>query len=314
MKQKLYVSSSPHLRSGETTQKIMLDVIIALMPAAIASVIIFGFRSIIVMAVTIASCVISEYISRKIMKRENTISDLSAIVTGLLLAFNLPVNINLLIAAFGGVVAIVVVKQMFGGIGQNFVNPALTARIVLMLSFPTAMTTWTMPFSVDAVTTATPLAIKETSNSFLSYFNLFLGIHGGCLGETCTLALILGGIYLIFRKIIKPIIPLSYIGTVVFIAIMAGENPIYHLLSGGLLLGAIFMATDYTTSPLCFAGKLVFGIGCGIFTMIIRLFGSLPEGVSFSIIIMNILVPHIEKLFIPKAYGENFISQKERDA
>lgn len=309
MDQKFYVSPSPHLRQGTTTQKLMLYVIIALIPAIIASTIIFGFRSLLVISVTVASCVFSEFISRKIMKREDTISDLSAVVTGILLAFNLPVNIKLSIAAFGGVVAIVVVKQMFGGIGQNFVNPALTARIVLMVSFPTAMTSWTKAFGhsgflVDAATTATPLSIKGHKGSMPSYLELFLGTHGGCLGETCALALILGGAYLTMKKVINPEIPLAYIGTVVVIALFAEQDPIYHILSGGLLLGAIFMATDYATSPICFKGRVVFGIGCGLLTMLIRLFGALPEGVSFSIIIMNILVPHIESLFIPKSYGE----------
>lgn len=308
MDQKLYVSPSPHIRQGDTTKKIMLDVIIALIPVVFASVIIFGPRSLIVMLVTVAVSVFSEYICRKVMKRENTISDLSAVVTGLLLALNLPVNINLSIAAFGAVVAIVVVKQMFGGIGQNFVNPALAARIVLMVSFPGEMTSWTKPFTrpdaiIDATTTATPLAIKEAGEAVPSYLRLLFGIHGGCLGETCAFAIILGGIYLVHKNIIKPLIPLSYIGTVVIIALLAGEDPIYHVLSGGLLLGAIFMATDYTTSPLSFRGKIVFGVGCGILTMLIRLFGALPEGVSFSIIIMNILVPHIERFTVPKPYG-----------
>lgn len=308
MDQKLYVSPSPHIRQGDTTRKIMLDVIIALIPAVVASVIIFGVRSLIVISVTVAVSVFSEYICRKIMKREDTISDLSAVVTGLLLALNLPVNINLTIAAFGAVVAIVVVKQMFGGIGQNFVNPALASRIVLMVSFPVAMTSWTKPFSkpealIDATTTATPLVLKESGEAAPSYLRLLFGVHGGCLGETCAVALILGGIYLARKNIIKPVIPLSYIGTVIMIALLAGEDPVYHILSGGLLLGAIFMATDYTTSPLCFRGKLVFGIGCGVITMLIRIFGALPEGVSFSIIIMNILVPHIERFTVPKAYG-----------
>lgn len=309
MNQKLYVSPSPHIRKGDTTKKIMLDVIIALIPAVIASVIIFGFRSLIVISVTVSTSVLSEYICRKVMKREDTISDLSAVVTGLLLALNLPVNISLSIAMFGAVVAIVVVKQMFGGIGQNFANPALAARIVLMVSFPSAMTSWVKPFSkpnalIDAVTTATPLAIKDTGGEVPSYLKLLFGIHGGCLGETCAFALILGGIYLVHKGIIKPVIPLSYIGTVILIALLAREDPVYHVLSGGLLLGAIFMATDYVTSPLCFKGRLVFGIGCGIFTMLIRLFGALPEGVSFSIILMNILVPHIEKFTMPKSYGK----------
>ncbi len=309
--EKLLVSPSPHLRCGDTTQKLMLDVIIALIPAAIASVILFGWRALLVLAVTVLSCVLSEYVCRKVMKRDNTIGDLSAVVTGILLAFNLPVSINLFMAAFGSIVAIVVVKQMFGGIGQNFVNPALTARIVLMTSFPTAMNTWTAPFaytgaSADAVTTATPLAVLQgtAEGTLPSYLDLFLGLRGGCLGEVCAAALLLGGLYLVARRVISPVIPLCYLGTVAVFALILGQDPLVHLLTGGLLLGAIFMATDYTTSPLTFKGRIVFGIGCGILTVLIRQFGALPEGVSFSIIIMNILVPHIERLTRPRPFGE----------
>ena len=309
--EKLLVSPSPHLRRGDTTQRLMLDVIIALVPAAIASAILFGWRALLVLAVTVLSCVLSEYVCRKVMKRQNTIGDLSAVVTGILLAFNLPVGINLFMAAFGGIVAIVVVKQMFGGIGQNFVNPALTARIVLMTSFPTAMSAWTAPFaytgvSADAVTTATPLAVlKGTAEGALpGYLDLFLGVRGGCLGEVCAAALLLGGLYLVARRVISPVIPLCYLGTVAVFTLVLGQDPLVHLLSGGLLLGAIFMATDYTTSPLTFKGRIVFGIGCGVLTVLIRVFGSLPEGVSFSIILMNILVPHIERLTRPRPFGE----------
>lgn len=309
MNSKLYVSSSPHLHSGTTTSKIMLDVIVALIPALIASVIVFGIRALIVVLVTVLSCVVSEYISRKVMKRNNTVYDLSAVVTGILLAFNLPVSINLAIAAFGGVVAIVVVKQMFGGIGQNFVNPALAARIILMASFPTAMSTWPKPFTntfnkADIITTATPLSKAVVGTYDKNYFDLFFGIRPGCIGEICSLALILGGIYLLARKVITPTIPLCYIGTVFFLTLILGKDPIFHILSGGLLLGAIFMATDYTTSPLTFKGKVIFGIGCGILTVLIRLYGALPEGVSFSIILMNILVPHIEKITVTKPFGK----------
>ena len=309
--EKLLVSPSPHLRRGDTTQRLMLDVIIALVPAAIASAILFGWRALLVLAVTVLSCVLSEYVCRKVMKRQNTISDLSAVVTGILLAFNLPVGINLFMAAFGGIVAIVVVKQMFGGIGQNFVNPALTARIVLMTSFPTAMSAWTAPFaytgvSADAVTTATPLAVlKGTAEGALpGYLDLFLGVRGGCLGEVCAAALLLGGLYLVARRVISPVIPLCYLGTVAVFTLVLGQDPLVHLLSGGLLLGAIFMATDYSTSPLTFKGRIVFGIGCGVLTVLIRVFGSLPEGVSFSIILMNTLVPHIERLTRPRPFGE----------
>lgn len=306
MKKQLYVSSSPHLRQGTTTQKIMLQVIIALMPAVIASVVIFGLRTLLVIGVTVLSCVVAEYLCRKAMKRENTVADLSAVVTGLLLAMNLPVNINLLVAVFGAVVAIVVVKQMFGGIGQNFVNPAITARIVLLVSFPAQMTTWTAPLmyqnGADTVTTATPLA-NHANGMATSYTDLFFGTTGGCLGETCVLAILLGGLYLIIRKVIHPVIPVVFIGTVAVMAWLLGQDPLFHLMSGGIMLGAFFMATDYATSPLTVKGKIIFALGCGVLTMLIRIYANLPEGVSFAIILMNILVPHIEKLTAPKPFG-----------
>ena len=314
--EKLIVSSSPHLRCGRTTQKIMLDVIIALVPAMIASVVIFGLQALFILGVCVLSCVVCEFVCRKIMKREQTVGDLSAIVTGILLAFNLPPTINPFIAALGGVVAIVVVKQMFGGIGQNFVNPALTARIVLMSSFPSQMSTWVKPFyynaGSDAITTASPLGIlKEgTGEALPSYLELFLGANAGCLGETCALALILGGIYLVVRKVISPIIPLCYIGTVCLISLIAGRDVLFDLLTGGLLLGAIFMATDYTTSPISWKGRIVFAVGCGIITMLIRIFGALPEGVSFSIILMNIMVPLIERFTRPKPFGKERVKHE----
>lgn len=310
MADKLIVSSSPHIKSGVTTRKIMLDVIIALTPAAIASVIIFGFKALVLIICSVASCVLSEYVCRKVMKRENTIGDLSAVVTGILIAFNVPVGVSPFIVIFGGIVAIVVVKQMFGGIGQNFVNPALTARIILMSSFPSPMSTWNTPFyylhQTDAMTTASPLGIlKEgASGAMPTLLNMFVGVRAGCLGETCAVALILGGIYLVVRKVISPVIPLCYIGTVAVISLIAGRNVLFDLLAGGLLLGAIFMATDYATSPINFRGKIVFAVGAGIITMLIRMFGQLPEGVSFSIILMNLLVPHIERLTRPLAFGK----------
>ena len=311
MEQKLIVSASPHLRSGTSTQKIMLDVIIALAPAAVASVILFGPRALLLMAVSVASCVVCEYICRRVLKRPQTVNDLSAVVTGLLLAFNLPPEINPLVAVFGAVVAIVVVKQMFGGIGQNFVNPALTARIILMTSFPTRMTTWTAPFAymngeADAMTTATPLALSAqgATDSLPGLLEMFLGVRGGCLGETCALALLLGGIYLVARRVISPVIPVCYLGTAAVFSLLLGRNVLFDLMAGGLLLGAIFMATDYTTSPLTVKGKVIYGIGCGLLTMLIRVFGSLPEGVSFSIVLMNILVPLIERISRPKPFGK----------
>jgi len=317
MVDQLIVSSSPHIKSGVTTQKIMLDVIFALTPAAIASVIIFGPKALLLIAVSIASCVLSEYVCRKVMKRESTIGDLSAVVTGILIAFNVPVGVSPFIVIFGGIVAIVVVKQMFGGIGQNFVNPALTARIILMASFPSPMSTWNTPFyylhQTDAITTASPLNMLKTGATGMptTLLNMFVGVRAGSLGETCAVALILGGVYLVIRKVISPVIPLCYIGTVAVISLIAGRSVMFDLFAGGLLLGAIFMATDYATSPINLKGKIVFAIGAGVITMLIRLFGALPEGVSFAIILMNIMVPHIERLTRPHAFGKERVKYED---
>lgn len=311
---KLTVSASPHVRSSFTVPGIMLDVIIALIPALIASIVIFGFRSLLITAVCVVSCVAFEYISRKIMKRDNTISDLSAIVTGMLLAFNLPVTIPLWMCVIGCFFAIVVVKQFFGGIGQNFVNPAIGGRIVMLVSFSSAMTNWSEPLKwkegLDAVSAATPLASLEAGGStdaLPSLLEMFLGVRGGCIGETCAVALLLGFVYLLIRRVIKPVIPLCFVGTVAVIMLIAGKGSfefmLYEVLAGGLLLGAIFMATDYATSPITTKGKVIFAIGCGVITAVIRLFANLPEGVSYSIIIMNILVPHIETLTKPLPFG-----------
>ncbi len=299
---KLFVSSSPHLRSTSSTRKIMLDVLISLLPASAASVVFFGWRALMLIGVCVFTCVFTEYICRIIMKRSQTIGDLSAAVTGLILALNLPSTLNPLIAMFGSVAAIVVVKQMFGGIGMNFVNPAMAARIILMVSFPTAMTNWvnTQFAGVDAVTSATPLAAESGT---YSYMELFFGNHGGSMGETCAAALILGGIYLVARRVISPVIPVVYIGTTAVLSFALGQNPVQQVLSGGLLLGAIFMATDYTTSPITKWGKVVYAVGCGVMTVLIRTYAELPEGVSFSILLMNILTPLIESATTPKPFG-----------
>ena len=320
MAKRLTVSASPHARSKETTTGIMLDVIIALIPALIMSVVYFGLRALVLTATCVVSCVAFEYIARKVMKRNSTIGDLSAVVTGIILAFNLPATLPLWMAVIGSLIAIVVVKQMFGGIGQNFVNPAMTARIILMTSFPTAMAKWVVPFtdtfSADAVTSATPMAtlasvkggdISAVAEALPSLTDMLIGKHGGSMGEVCSIALIIGGLYLIARKVISPIIPFTFIGTVAVFMLFAGNGHIdfvaYELLGGGLMLGAFFMATDYSTSPINKKGKIIFGIGCGLITSLIRIFGSLPEGVSFSIILMNILVPHIENMTTPKPFG-----------
>lgn len=330
----LTASASPHVKSHSTVTRIMLDVIIACIPALAAAVILFGYRVLAITAVSVATCMLSEWICRKVMKRHNTLGDLSAVVTGLLIAFNVPVSIKLWMVAFADIVAIVVVKQFFGGIGMNFVNPALIGRIVLLASFPNAMSNWVQPLSwrTDAVTTASPL--YELGNLFSkgdvsakainsvekmpSLLDMFLGKRSGSLGEVCAVALIAGLIYLLVRKVIKPTIPFIYIGTVAVFMLFAGKFDLtfvlYEIMAGGLLLGAIFMATDYTTSPVNFKGQVIYAIGCGVITSLIRLFGSLPEGVSFAIIIMNILTPHIENLTSPKPFGTEKKSKKEAEA
>ena len=308
--QKLSVSSSPHAHCGESTAVIMQDVLIALVPAALMAAVYFGWRAVLLMLLCIGSCVLTEYVCRRVMKRPQTVGDFSAAVTGVLLAFNLPPTLNPIYAVLGSVFAIAVVKQMFGGIGMNFVNPALAARIFLLISFPSHMSRWSIPFfylsanaDTDIVSTATPLAQAAAGSGRPSYTDLFIGLHGGCLGETCTLALLIGGMYLLLRRIITPEVPLCFLGTVALTALAAGQNPLVHLLSGGVMLGAIFMATDYTTCPVNRAGKIFYGVGCGLITMTIRLFGSLPEGVSYAIVLMNILTPHIETLTQSSPFG-----------
>ncbi|MBR6315074.1 MAG: RnfABCDGE type electron transport complex subunit D [Clostridia bacterium] len=328
MAKRLTVSASPHVRSHETTTGIMLDVILALIPALVMSAVYFGTRALCLAAVTVGTAMFSEYLSRKIMKRDNTLGDLSAVVTGLILAFNLPATLPLWMAAIGSVIAIVIVKQMFGGIGQNFVNPAITARIILMMSFPSAMAKWIVPFSSawspDAVTAATPMTVLNAGTDLTAAEGLptltqmLIGAHGGSMGEVCSIALLAGAFYLLLRRVISPAIPFSFIGTVAVIMLIAGKGNLefvaYELLGGGLILGAFFMATDYSTSPINRKGRIIFGIGCGLITAVIRLFGSLPEGVSFSIILMNILVPHIERLTTSKPFGYEKPEKKKEEA
>ena len=311
-KKLLTVSASPHVASHTTTRGLMLDVLIALIPAAFAGIMLFGGRAALVIAVCVGSSVAFEFLSRKVMKRSVTIGDLSAAVTGLLLAFNLPVSIPLWMCVIGAFAAIVVVKQFFGGLGQNFANPAITARIVLLVSFASAMTNYTAPVvgGTDAVTTATPLSALRPGadlSELPTLLKMLFGVRGGCIGETCAVALLLGAAYLLFRGVIRIWIPLSFIGTVAVFSFFASGCDLtftaYELLGGGLLLGAFFMATDYATSPINTAGKIVFGIGCGLLTSVIRFYGSLPEGVSYSILLMNIACPLIEKLTQPKYFG-----------
>ncbi len=296
---KLVVSPSPHIYVKNSTTTVMLDVLISLAPCLLAAVIIFGFRALLLTLVCTAACVFFEWCFEKMLGRENTIGDLSAAVTGVMLAFNLSVTVPLWQAVFGSFVAIVVVKQLFGGIGKNFANPAITARIIMLLSFSRTMTTWTMP---DAVSGATPLAYI-TAGEHVDLWNLFIGVHGGCIGETCTPALLLGLVSLLVRKVMTWEIPATYIGTVFIFAWIFGQDPVAHVLAGGLLFGAIFMATDYVTSPVSSKGKIVFGIGCGLITILIRVFGNYAEGTSFAILFMNILTPYIDRLTMNKPFG-----------
>ena len=297
------VSFAPHIHDRITTRRIMLDVIIALCPAFIFSIWIFGPRSVLVTGVCVSSCVFCEWAYEKALKKKNTINDLSAVVTGILLALNMPVIVPLWQAIFGCFVAIILVKQLFGGIGKNFANPAITARVVMFLAFPVTLTTWVAPF--DAVSSATPLAImfRGEMTVLSGVWDLFWGVHEGSLGETSELALLIGGIYLMIRRVITWHIPVSFIATVFILMFLAGTHPVYQIFSGSLFLGAIFMATDYTTSPLTNTGRVIFGIGAGMITVLIRLYGSFPEGVSFGILVMNILVPYINKLTPVKALG-----------
>ena len=305
---KYIMSSSPHVRSSESTRRIMLDVIIALLPATVCGVIFFGLHALLVVLMCVVVSVGTEALSQVIMRRKITALDGSAALTGLLLALNLPPSVPLWIPALGGAFAIIIVKQCFGGLGHNFLNPALAARAFLVVSWPTAMTTWTMP--ADAVSTATPLTALKMGEGVLSpYLDMAVGNIGGCIGETSAIALVIGGLYLLARRVINWRIPAVYIATVALITWVAGPqglftgDALYHILGGGLMIGAFFMATDYTTSPMSGSGKIVFALGCGILTSVIRLWGGLPEGVSYSILLMNLVVPLINKGFTPKIFG-----------
>ena len=302
MANNLIVSSSPHITDRDSTQKIMARVIIALMPALIAATVIFGYRALVLTVVTVAACVAFEAFYCLILKKPIPVKDLSAVVTGLLLAFNLPPELPLWMAVIGAFVAIVITKQLFGGLGCNFANPAIVGRIVLALSFTQKMTAFTYPDSgVDALASATPLQASFDGN--YPYLTLLLGNHGGVLGETCALALLIGGVYLIATKVISPVTPLAYLGTVAVMSLLCGQNILFELLSGGLMLGAFFMTTDYTTSPYTEKGKLVYGIALGLITCLIRFFGASAEGVSYAILIMNLLVPYINRLTRQKVLG-----------
>ena len=310
---KLIVSPSPHDENYVKTSNIMLNVIVALLPAWGAAIYFFGMRVVPLTAVCIGSCIFFEYICRVMMKRSNTVGDMSAVVTGLIFAMNLPVTLPYWMAVIGSFVAIVIVKQLFGGLGQNFANPAITARIVLMVSFPAAMTNWIKPleYDYDAVSSATPLVLAKNGGELPSYLDLFIGNTGGCLGEVCALGLLIGGLYLAARKIISLAAPVSFIGSLFILSFIAGDDPVYQILAGGVFLGAFFMATDYATTPITTKGKIVFGLGCGIITFVIRRFGSYPEGVSFSILLMNVLTPYIEQLTRTKVLGAKEAEKNE---
>ncbi len=315
----LSISSSPHAHSPVTTPTIMRDVLIALAPALLGSIYFFGFRALMLVLISAASCVFFEWGYRKIMKLDSTVYDMSAVVTGVLIAFVCPVTVPYWCIIIGDFFAIIVVKQLFGGIGKNFVNPALAAR-AFMFSWPAIMSTWIAPgfanrirlFTgpVDIVTSATPLAAMHGgAMPQASIADMFFGNVGGCLGETSALLLLIGGAYLLIRKVISVRIPLAYLGTVAVISLVFPKgNPAFswmlaQLCSGGLVLGAIFMATDYVTSPVTKLGQVIFGIGCGVITMVIRYFGGYSEGVSYAILVMNACVVLLDKVGCPKKFG-----------
>lgn len=306
---KFIVSSSPHIRSGATTQRIMLDVIIALLPVAIAGTVIFGWRSLAVLAACSAAAVLSEFLFNLAVKKEQTVSDLSALVTGLILGLNLRADAPIWQCVIGAAFAVVIVKCAFGGLGCNFANPAVTGRIFLLLCFTDALGGGMKPLFSSApelVSGATPLSVLKEGGELPSLLDMLLGLRGGAIGETCVLAIIVGFVYLVARRVIKPETPLIFIGTV-FLLSLACEGDLlfatYHALSGGLMLGAVFMATDYVTTPITRSGKMIFAFGCGLITFLIRYFGAYPEGVSFAILFMNIISPYIERWTRQTALG-----------
>ncbi|MCI5952686.1 MAG: RnfABCDGE type electron transport complex subunit D [Anaerostipes sp.] len=306
MNEQLYkVSANPHVRDKATTHSIMLDVIIALLPATLFGFYNFGLPAVITTVISIATCVIAEYLWQRFMGKKITVRDMSAALTGLLLALNLPPEVPFWLPILGGLFAIIVVKQVFGGLGQNFMNPALGARCFLLLSFTGRMTA----FTYDAVTTATPLANLKAGQA-VNIMDMFIGKTAGTIGETSAIALLIGGAYLVFKKVISPRIPVVYVATLAIFVLLFGGHGFdvnflaAHIFGGGLLLGAIFMATDYVTSPITPNGQIIFGIILGVLTGVFRIFGPSAEGVSYAIIISNLLVPLIEKATLPKAFGK----------
>ena len=308
MQKNLAVSSSPHLRDGASTSRIMQEVCLALAPAGIAGIVLFGGNAAALIAVSVITCVLAEFLYQKATKQRVTIGDWSAVVTGLLLAYNLPANAPLWLAVVGGIIAIVLVKQIFGGIGSNFMNPALTARAILFVSWASLMSSYPQTnYALDGMSSATPLALIGTGSvEGVSLWQLAIGNCGGVLGETCKLAIIAGGVYLLVRRIIDWRIPLTFIGTVFVCYLLkdGAQMAVYQIFAGGLMLGAFFMATDYATSPVTGIGKIIFGVGCGILLFVIRAFASYPEGCSFAILFMNVVTPMIDKFTTPKPFGE----------
>ncbi|MCX7845165.1 MAG: RnfABCDGE type electron transport complex subunit D [Dictyoglomaceae bacterium] len=304
----LIVSSSPHIFAGEDVSKVMLNVILALIPATMAGIYFFGIYSLLVIIVSIVSAVVWEGIALLIRKKSlNNLLDFSAVVTGLLLALTLPPQVPLWIPVVGTAVAIILTKQIFGGLGGNFLNPALVGRAFLLTSYPVIMTSWIAPItSATPVSTATPLAIEKLKlpYSLPSYWDLFIGKVPGSIGETSALFLLIGGLWLIYRKIIDWRIPLSYILSMMVLSFLFKKDPIFQVLSGGVFLGAFFMATDWVTTPLTPKGRLIFGIGAGFLTLVIRIFGNYPEGVTYGILVMNALTPLIDRSVKPHKYGE----------
>ena len=294
---KLTVSAAPHIHSGASTNRIMLDVVIALLPATVASVVIFGLKSLIVIAACVLTAVVSEFLFNLICRRQQTIRDLSAVVTGLLLALNLSTNVPAWQCIVGTAFAVICVKCLFGGLGHNFANPAITGRVFMLVAF-SQVAGGANPTIVELTTSATPLEQLANGGEVPTLLDMFLGLHGGAIGETCVLALVIGFVYLLVRKVIRWHVPTVFIATVFVLYLIATGDvnmALYQILAGGLFLGAIFMATDYVTTPINTRGRVVFALGCGVITFIIRYFCAYPEGVSFSILIMNILTPFIEK-------------------
>jgi Na+-translocating ferredoxin:NAD+ oxidoreductase subunit D len=308
---KLIVPSSPHLHSGESISRIMWTVIFCLIPAGAAGVIIFGLPALWTIILAVVSAVSCEWLIQVLTKRKISVWDGSAILTGLLLAYNLPPQVPFWIPVIGAIFSISIAKMAFGGLGQNIFNPALAGRVFLMASWPKYLTTFTQPFNYDAVTSATPLALLKEGKltQHIPNWDLFLGIRGGCIGEVCIIALVAGALFLLIRRYISWHIPISFIATAGFLTWAFGGKTffsgdwIFHVLSGGLILGAFFMATDYVTSPLTKIGHLVFGIGCGALTAVIRLWGGYPEGVSYAILIMNAATPLIDRYTKNRVYG-----------